>query len=320
MISIIIPVYNSEKYLRKCLDGCLAQTCQEIEIIAIDDGSTDNSGEILDEYMRRESRIKVIHQTNQGVAAARNTGIQNAQGEYLIHLDSDDYCEKEMIEELYDCAIKNNADIVICDYFVNYPNKQIYISQQAPTNGMACMAALMNGSLHGSTCNKLIKSKLYKENHICFAEKIDMWEDLSAVIRLCFFAKTVVYLPKAYLHYNQLNNQSYTNKLTVNSLDNMQQAVKITADFLEEKQLLPTFENELTFMKLTVKRESLLHTRGQQQKEYAKLYPETDAYIFCNKHNPVYYKYAQWLIAKKQFWLANIIFNIIQLSRYLKRR
>ena len=100
----------------------------------------------------------------------------------------------------------------------------------------------------------------------------------------------------------------------------MQQAIKIVADFLEEKQIFPILENELMFMKLNAKRECLLHTKGRQQKEWAKLYPETNKYIFQNRNNPIYYQYAQWLISKNQFWLANIIFDVIQLSRYLKRK
>ena len=113
-ISIIIPVYNVEKYLQECLDSILNQTFGDYEIICVDDGSTDSSNNILEEYKKKDPRFIVVHQDNQGAAAARNKGIELAKGEYIQFLDSDDYFEPDMLEKLYSAAIKNNADMVVC--------------------------------------------------------------------------------------------------------------------------------------------------------------------------------------------------------------
>ena len=117
LISVIIPVYNVEKYLRECLDSVLAQTYKNLEIILIDDGSSDNSGQICDEYAAKDSRIKVIHQVNQGVSAARNAGLKAARGQYIGFVDSDDYIKPDMYEYLYQLISKDNADVAMCNFY-----------------------------------------------------------------------------------------------------------------------------------------------------------------------------------------------------------
>lgn len=118
-ISIIVPIYRVEKYLTTCIDSLMNQTLKEIEIILVDDGSPDKCGEIAEQYAKKDSRIKVIHQKNSGLGPARNTGIQAAKGEYIGFVDSDDWANKNMFENLYHAALENNADIVVsghCDW------------------------------------------------------------------------------------------------------------------------------------------------------------------------------------------------------------
>lgn len=115
-VSVIVPVYNVENYIRKCLDSIISQTLKDIEIILVDDGSEDNSGKICDEYAEKDSRIIVIHQKNNGLSNARNTGLNIASGEYIGFVDSDDYIKSEMYSEMYQTAEKTDADMVLCNY------------------------------------------------------------------------------------------------------------------------------------------------------------------------------------------------------------
>lgn len=119
-ISIIVPVYKAEKYLNRCVDSILAQTFTDFELLLIDDGSPDKSGEICDEYARKDSRVRVIHKENGGVSSARQRGLDESIGEYTIHADPDDWVEPTMLEELYNKANKEDADMVICDFFYEY--------------------------------------------------------------------------------------------------------------------------------------------------------------------------------------------------------
>lgn len=122
-ISVIIPVYNVEKYIKECLDSLIRQTFANIEIICVNDGSTDNSLLTLEEYAQKDSRIKVISQENLGVSEARNAGIKIAQGKYLSFIDPDDYVEDNMLHELYNRAEEENADIVECNLFEHRDTK-----------------------------------------------------------------------------------------------------------------------------------------------------------------------------------------------------
>ncbi|MDD6812335.1 MAG: glycosyltransferase family 2 protein [Lachnospiraceae bacterium] len=115
LISIIIPVYNVEKYLTRCLESVVAQTYSNLEIILVDDGSTDNSGKVCDKYQEIDSRIKVVHKKNGGVSDARNEGIDEACGEYIAFVDSDDWVTRNYIENMYAILVKNSCDIAICD-------------------------------------------------------------------------------------------------------------------------------------------------------------------------------------------------------------
>ena len=116
LISVIVPVYNVEKYLPKCLDSLLAQTWQELEVIVVDDGSPDNSWDIMQEYARRDSRVRLIRQKNGGLSAARNAGVEAAQGEWIGFLDSDDYVAPEMYETLYRAAVERDAQMAVCNF------------------------------------------------------------------------------------------------------------------------------------------------------------------------------------------------------------
>lgn len=130
LISVIIPVYNAEKTIRRTLNSIKEQTFYDFEVIMIDDGSTDTSGDICDEYTRCDKRFKVKHKQNQGVSAARQDGIDMSKGEYTIHIDPDDWVEQSMLKELYLKAVESNADMVICDFYENIGNLQIYHKQQ----------------------------------------------------------------------------------------------------------------------------------------------------------------------------------------------
>lgn len=129
-VSIIVPVYKTEKYIRRCLDSVVGQTLDDIEIILIDDGSPDSCGEICEEYKRKDGRIQVIHQENQGVSAARNAGLQIAEGEYIGFIDSDDFIETDMYEYLLALADRYDADVAGCEFFECYAGREIHVNKE----------------------------------------------------------------------------------------------------------------------------------------------------------------------------------------------
>ena len=133
-ISIIIPVYNIEKYIDKCIKSVIEQTYKNIEIILIDDGSTDLSRSICDKYQKEDKRIKVIHQDNNGASCARNTGIKNATGEYIMLIDGDDYIESDMCEKMLKYSIDNNTKITICNFYNEHKDKTVINNSEFANN------------------------------------------------------------------------------------------------------------------------------------------------------------------------------------------
>jgi glycosyltransferase involved in cell wall biosynthesis len=167
LISIIIPIYNTQKYISKCLDALIAQTFKDIEILCIDDGSTDNSLNILQEYEKKDGRIKVFTQENSGPATARNVGLQNAKGKYIMFCDSDDWYESAMCEDMHNCIEKENVDIVMCD--CNIVDTQ---SKHSRTSGDGDYAMLKLKDFHNISddcslmLNLILWNKIFKKSLI----------------------------------------------------------------------------------------------------------------------------------------------------------
>lgn len=215
-ISIISPVYNAEKYIHKCVDSIIAQTFTDWELILVDDGSPDASGAICDRYASLDSRIRVIHKQNGGVSAARQTGLDAARGEYVIHADPDDWVEPTMLEELYAKAKAEDADMVICDYYHNYTDGRETLMQQHPTrlNTPNQIDDIFFGGFFSSLCNKLIRRSVYNEYGIRFFPGVDYCEDVLVCVQIMKNSSVkTVFLPKAYYHY-LMNDASITHNKT----------------------------------------------------------------------------------------------------------
>ena len=166
-ISIIVPVYNVEKYLNKCVDSILNQTFTDFELILVDDESPDNCGNICEEYAKQDSRVKVIHKKNGGLSSARNAGIDIARGKFLGFVDSDDYIAPDMYETLYNNILKDDADISVCGIYDCYENK-VSVSYNSLENftvdKLQAFKLLLEGKkIAGSICNKLIKRDIIKD-------------------------------------------------------------------------------------------------------------------------------------------------------------
>lgn len=207
-ISVVIPIYNAEKGLREMLDSVVGQTFHNFEVICVDDGSTDNSGKICEYYSSMDSRFKVIHQTNKGVSAARNTGLRLASGKYISFLDGDDIIVPQMFEKLYAATLGNDADIVTCDLSLNNEyikcnlQERIYKKRELFNE---ILPRFTTGNSIAIFCpvNKLYRRKLLVENKISWNECISFQEDLMFTVTAFACAKSLVYISGAYYNYLQ---------------------------------------------------------------------------------------------------------------------
>lgn len=214
-VSIIMPVYNAEQTLRRAVDSVISQTFTDWELLLIDDGSNDDSGKICDEYAQKDARIHALHQENQGVAMARQFGVEKAQGEYSIHIDADDWVEPMMLEELYRQAKEDNADVVIFDFYSNKGAKQSYCKQQPSSLvPMEILREMLQGRMFGALWHKLIRHSLYKKYDARFFQGINYCEDVLIWAQLLQHKELkIAYLPQAYYHY-VVNPDSITHAYT----------------------------------------------------------------------------------------------------------
>lgn len=206
-VSVIVAVYNAAQYLRRCLDSLKSQTMKDFNVIIVDDGSTDESLAICHEYVKSDNRFLVYHKENGGVSSTRQYGVDqlDGMGIYSIHVDPDDWVEPMMLERMYEKASETDADIVICDFYMDYNGNAIYLKQDPKTEDPHGVLHAVFGGLYGSLCNKLIKSDYYI-NGIRFPEGLNYCEDYLVIMALLLQAKRVIYLPEAFYHYDQFTN------------------------------------------------------------------------------------------------------------------
>lgn len=228
MISIIVPVYNVEKYLKKCVGSLINQTYKDIEIILVDDGSTDNSGTICDEISTTDTRIKVIHKMNGGLSSARNAGIDMAKGDYLAFVDSDDFVELDMYETLLDGIEKNGKDISCCgrivDIFGQYSNKEFVMdSPKMFTKEETIREILYLENVDVSACDKLYDKNLFSD--IRYPEgKIS--EDAAVIFEIIERSNGIYHVGVPFYHYvfrnNSITKSKYSAKRhdVINNLNN----------------------------------------------------------------------------------------------------
>lgn len=310
-----MPVYNAAQYVRRMLDSIKMQTLSDFEVLMIDDGSTDDSGEILNQYAASDGRFKVVHKQNGGVSAARQTGLELAQGEYVIHADSDDWVEATMLEELYNKAKKDGADVVICDFYSNSDETQQYVVQKPSSRDGLQVAYDLFQQLHGSCWNKLVKRACYNNASARFFPGIDYCEDLFFWLQVLLHPNVrVSYLNKAFYHYycpvgHDSIMGSYSKK------------------FLKIGEILISKMEEI-LPECKIKHEAILRFKISQKcgafehpiytaKEYYAIYPECNRYLLSSQRSKVngsllwlschkgWYHIATWLYKVKNLIRGN---------------
>ena len=239
-VSVIVPIYNVEKYLEKCINSLLSQTLEDIQIILVNDGSKDNSGNIAKEYEKNnKNRIIYVEKENGGLSDARNYGLKYATSDFIAFLDSDDYIEKNAYEEMYNKAIEENADYVECDFIWEFHNK-IRVDKQYPYKNKKEMLSFVRVV----AWNKLIKRQLITDNNLEFPKGL-RYEDIEFTYKLIPFVNKFAYVDKPFIHYVQregsianVQNERTAEIFTV--LDNV-------IEFYKENNIYDEYRDELEY-------------------------------------------------------------------------
>ena len=241
LISIIIPVYNGEKYLRPCIDSILNQTYQHWELLLIDDGSPDSSGAICDEYAS-DPRISVVHKENGGQASARNQGVAMAKGEYISFVDCDDWLETDMYERMVQTMHSQQAEIIICGYIEEYKSRQKKVHADGEMKVYEASEALklvLRGKIGSYLWSMLFRREVVQE----LMPDLNPYEDHATIFKWISHARRVVVLHQAFYHYRQLGSSSL-HSYNPKKGNHFFQAIKERYHYIADRNLLPGWESE----------------------------------------------------------------------------
>lgn len=259
-VSVIIAVYGAERYIERCAVSLFEQSLDDIEYIFINDCTKDRSIEVLESvverYPHRREQIRIENMpVNSGQAAVRRRGIELAKGEYIIHCDSDDWVDRSMYSDMYNSAIANGSDIVVCDWFVVDSSQKSYLTQQLPATKYGLINGLLSGSVEGYLWNKLVRSSLYST--IEYYPARNLTEDMVMCVQLFYNAHRVSHIARGYYYYFQ-NSESITQK-RIDEYHTLKLGVDLYENFLLIERFLRVksdymnFEQSLILRKYRVK-------------------------------------------------------------------
>lgn len=313
-VSIIIAVYNCEKYIEVCARSLFEQTLDNIEYIFVNDATPDNSLNILEriigEYPKRKLLVKIINlEKNGGVSNARRIGIEHATGEYVIHTDSDDRVDLDMYERLYLKAKETNADIIGCNFRHEFTDIQYDFHQQYADTMEENISRLINGKIFPSLCTSLTRRSLIEDNGITFPVGLNMGEDLFFNLQLYLHAKKIVSLDWAPYHYRHTEDSSCVQR-TRKSIDSDIAIAGLIERLMIEHNLYEKYAKDIEYRKFFSKLPLIQNLDNKDNyQEWLNIYPETNKHIWQ-------YEKLNWKQKLELWFAAN---NMLPAAKSFKR-
>ena len=325
--SIIIPVYNVEKYISKCIDSIVNQTYKNIEIILVDDGSPDRSPEICDLYAKKDKRIKVIHKPNGGLVSARKAGIDIATGKYCLFVDSDDWIDKNTIEKINEYILKyKNADIVkfrfIYEPKKNMQTEYLKINHILSNNERKeIYKELLLSSRYNNLCNQVFRRDLYNLDDLVLDNRINYGEDLVVNLNIFYLAKKIVFVNDSFYHYF-LNDDSITHNITIDNVaKNISDNILVNKERIKyiTKYNVDVKEEEIRRIPIDFACEQILfYINSNKNYDFAELQKrisKTEIYNFFSTDDINDVKKEKWYVKKIKLCIINK--EIEKLGKYI---
>jgi glycosyltransferase involved in cell wall biosynthesis len=324
-ISIITPIYNVANYIERCAESLLNQTLDEIEYIFVDDCTPDNSIEILnkviDKYPNRKPYVHIVHnEKNLKLYLARQAGLRIAKGEYIINCDADDWVELDMCEKMYNMAKEKVADIVWCDFYMNYANREVYTKQEEKADNVSVICSTLSTKMWWSVWNKMIRRTLYLDNNVSMVNCENYGEDM-ITIKLFYYANKIAYLPRAYYHYDRSTPYSITKEFSSRRIDLCISAINDISCFFESKKDYPLFENAINELKISLKTRFIYGTTKKETVlRLCNIFQETCNYRFSEINWQL--RYINYLAKRKCIYTIIIhneaIFALKKIRHYMR--
>lgn len=310
-VSVLVPFYNVEHYVGRCMESLLTQTYQNIEYIFVNDCTPDNSMEVINKYIRKYNAAEkckmIVHERNMGISASRNDCLDNMTGDYFLFVDSDDYIDSDMVELLVEAAVKEDADISGCGYIEEYDDHSVKITQSYTNDYDEMLKAITVLKLKGVMWKLLIRRNIIEDNHIRFMPEKNMVDDYLFCCQVFYYSRRFTGVDKCMYHYIQFNPNNYSQR-TFYNINHQAEAIKETEKFYKEKGVYNKVEKELYIRKFIAKKPLLLDKKCIDVKKWRELFPESNSAwkeLYFSKGN-------QWLFRLAQsrfYWLISIFYK-----------
>lgn len=319
-VSIITPVYNTALFIDRCAHSLFEQTFENIEYIFVNDATPDNSIEILRniaaKYPKRNIKI-ITHNTNKGIAAARRTGIDNAKGDYILMCDSDDYIEQEMVQLLYEKALKENADITVCNIYDEYNDCKILCEDLIVENKAKNFENILvnKEGILKSLCNKLVRKYLFDNPETIAPQGMNYMEDWFVTLRLYYFANKIIKVNTPLYHYVRYNTSATTKEVTERHFKDVAAFYKTLKEFLTAHSISDKYNKQISTLEMQKKLQLLWGTKSPKLRyKYSSMFAEnekllwkelkvSDKIMLCFSRN------------KATFWLTSILRFLVVLKQ-----
>lgn len=322
-VTVILTIYNCEKYIETCARSLFEQTLDKLEYIIVNDATPDNSFQILNDviydYPHRKSGIKIINlEKNGGISNARQIGIENATGDYIIHTDSDDWVDNNMYERLYHKVKETDADIVGCNFRHEFSDIQFDFHQQYADTMEENIRRLINGKIFPSLCTSLTRRKLIVDNQISFPVGLNMGEDLFFNLQLYLHANKIVSMDWAPYHYRHTEDSSCVQR-TRKSIDSDIAIAGLIESIMKRHGLYNKFAIDLEYRKFFSKL-PLIHNLDDKElyKEWLNIYPETNHHIWQYSQIDWKQRLELWLAANRMPSLAQLYKRFLYLQNRVR--
>lgn len=314
-VSVIVPMYNVEKVISRCAQSLFAQTLKDFEVVFVNDCSKDNSIEtllwVLREYHRDDISVKILsHEQNSGVAAARNTGLDNAEGEYIYYLDSDDYCDANTLEVMYSEAKAKDCDVVGCEWMLSFENNARHMVQPEVQTGMEAFGKMCNGVMRWNLWLFMVRRSLYEDNGFRFIPGVNMGEDMMVMMKILMNSDKVTIIHRPLYHYIQTNSNAMTKNFSAYS-------GQVTANVLEveryvaERGLYREYDALLHQLKLNLKLPLIISDKESDFEMWQKWFPESNPYAGLNKEQPLRTRLIQKWAAKEWYLALKLYYKLV---------
>lgn len=317
MLSIIIPVYNASKTLDYPINSLICQSSKDkCELIFVNDGSEDNSLEILLKYKEELELIGYAvvihsHDSNQGVASARNSGLSIATGNYIYYLDSDDFLESNAVEMIVNNIVTESADIIYCNWYLAFRKKKREMFQPKFSTNWDAIELLLTGALRWNLWLFVVKRLIYDQHNIGFEPKMNMGEDLMVTAKLLIHCKTISKIDSPLYNYSQINDDSLTRNYSNKNIEEVTWNLLEVERYLQNSKYSSRIGNQIQFLKLNIKLPLLISNNISNYLKWKSWFPEANIYIYQNKNIPLRIRLLQFMAVKSQFWLIKLHYYFV---------